>query len=126
MEMAIKLNELTDTRQNLESRNSRRILNKLTGIDLSEGEAFEVLAAIQAHKWFVSERLGRDVGMRVAAIDYFENVHDAGTGAVSGPTVWLRLTNLLRTSARLYLTHLSWKANDGIFSSYYSGSFPID
>jgi hypothetical protein len=26
------------------------------------------------HKWFVSERLGRDIGLRVAAIDYFENV----------------------------------------------------
>jgi hypothetical protein len=26
------------------------------------------------HKWFVSERLGRDVGLRVAALDYFENV----------------------------------------------------
>jgi hypothetical protein len=26
------------------------------------------------HKWFVSERIGRDVGLRVAAIDYFENV----------------------------------------------------
>lgn len=29
---------------------------------------------IQAHKWFVSERLGRDVGIFVAALDYFLNI----------------------------------------------------
>lgn len=26
------------------------------------------------HKWFMSERPGRDVGPQVAAIDYFENI----------------------------------------------------
>ena len=31
--------------------------------------------AIETHKWILSERLGRDVGLRVAALDYFENVH---------------------------------------------------
>ncbi|MBV8553532.1 MAG: DUF4032 domain-containing protein [Acidobacteriaceae bacterium] len=29
---------------------------------------------IQNHKWFLSERLGRDVGTGVAALDYFENI----------------------------------------------------
>jgi hypothetical protein len=32
---------------------------------------------IQNHKWFLSERVGRDVGTRVAALDYFENIHSA-------------------------------------------------
>jgi hypothetical protein len=31
-------------------------------------------SAIENHKWFLSERLGRDVGHAVAALDYFENV----------------------------------------------------
>jgi hypothetical protein len=35
---------------------------------------------IQDHKWFLSERLGRDVGTRVAALDYFENIHQADPG----------------------------------------------
>ncbi len=37
--------------------------------------------AIAEHKWLLSERLGRDVGMRVAALDYRLNVQpqpDAG------------------------------------------------
>ena len=34
--------------------------------------------AIQDHKWFLSERLGRDVGSKVAALDYFENVRPEG------------------------------------------------
>ena len=29
---------------------------------------------IQEHKWFLSERLGRDAGSKVAAVDYLENV----------------------------------------------------
>jgi hypothetical protein len=30
--------------------------------------------AIQEHKWFLSQKLGRDIGARVAALDYLENV----------------------------------------------------
>jgi hypothetical protein len=29
--------------------------------------------AIEQHKWVLSEKLGRDVGAKVAALDYFEN-----------------------------------------------------
>ena len=31
-------------------------------------------SGIQEHKWFLSERLGRDTGSKVAALDYLENV----------------------------------------------------
>lgn len=37
--------------------------------------------AINRHKWFLSERLGRDVGFHVAAADYFENIHPADTSS---------------------------------------------
>ena len=31
--------------------------------------------AIEEHKWLLSERLGRDIGSRVAAVDYLQNIH---------------------------------------------------
>ncbi len=35
--------------------------------------------AIEHHKWLLSERLGRDVGMQVAAADYLENITNTAT-----------------------------------------------
>ncbi len=52
-----------------------RTLSALAGARVSDAEARVVWPRILEHKWFVSERLGRDVGLRVAALDYFENVH---------------------------------------------------
>jgi hypothetical protein len=52
----------------------KRVLRKLTGLKLSETEARSAWPRVLEHKWFLSERLGRDVGLRVAAMDYFENV----------------------------------------------------
>ena len=57
---------------NTESR--RRVLKRLTGLKLSDLEAHIVWPRILDHKWYLSERIGRDVGLRVAAVDYFENV----------------------------------------------------
>jgi hypothetical protein len=55
--------------------NSRkRALRKLAGVRLSEREARAAWPRILEHKWYMGERLGRDVGLRVAAVDYFENV----------------------------------------------------
>lgn len=58
-------------------RAERYILRSLTGRALTETEAREVMPYIMEHKYFLSERLGRDVGLRVAAIDYFENIDRA-------------------------------------------------
>jgi transitional endoplasmic reticulum ATPase len=35
--------------------------------------AAELWVSILQHKWFLSEKLGRDVGLRVASLDYIEN-----------------------------------------------------
>jgi len=51
-----------------------RRLRRLTGVALPGGEAGRLWAEIQEHKWLLSERVGRDVGLRVAAVDYLENV----------------------------------------------------
>jgi len=52
----------------------RAVLQELTGLRLPPERACAVWSAVVEHKWLLSERLGRDVGLRVAAVDYFENV----------------------------------------------------
>ncbi|MDT5158203.1 MAG: transitional endoplasmic reticulum ATPase [Acidobacteriota bacterium] len=52
----------------------QKVLKELAGVRLTPTEARAEWTRMLEHKWFVSERLGRDVGLRVAAIDYFENV----------------------------------------------------
>ncbi len=53
----------------------RRVLEKLAGVKLSKAYARDVWPQVLEHKWYLSERLGRDVGLRVAAVDYFENLY---------------------------------------------------
>ena len=57
------------------ARRLRRSLRQLAGVELSAREARDVWPRVLEHKWYLGERLGRDVGLRVAAVDYFENVH---------------------------------------------------
>jgi hypothetical protein len=52
----------------------QKALKELAGVGLKPGEARAEWPRVLEHKWFMSERLGRDVGLRVAALDYFENV----------------------------------------------------
>src|SRR5437868_12153209 len=53
----------------------RRALRRaLAGVRISARAAQAAWPHIIEHKWYVSERLGRDVGLHVAAVDYFENV----------------------------------------------------
>lgn len=53
-------------------------LKQLTGRDFAREEANFVLEKVIDHKWFMGEWLKRDVGFRVAAIDYIENFYDEG------------------------------------------------
>jgi Domain of unknown function (DUF4032) len=55
----------------------QRLLRELAGVRLGPAEAASEWGRVLEHKWFVSERLGRDIGLRVAAVDYFENIHPA-------------------------------------------------
>lgn len=59
------------------ARRLRRSLRQLAGVELSAREARAVWPSVLEHKWYLGERLGRDVGLRVAAVDYFENIHPA-------------------------------------------------
>lgn len=55
-------------------RGAQVMLRALTGLTLGVMEARAIWPKILDHKWFLSERVGRDVGLRVAAIDYLENI----------------------------------------------------
>jgi hypothetical protein len=52
----------------------QRLLKELAGVTLSAAAARAEWPRVLEHKWYVSERLGRDIGPRAAAVDYFENV----------------------------------------------------
>jgi hypothetical protein len=65
-------------KQNLTA--EQMFLKKFTGGRLTNDDARRLFERIEDHKWYVSERLGRDVGLKVAAIDYLENIHDAAGG----------------------------------------------
>src|ERR1044072_5295280 len=52
----------------------QKVLKELAGVRLKPAEARAEWLRVLEHKWFVSGRMGRDVGLRVAALDYFENV----------------------------------------------------
>src|SRR5215210_3574591 len=57
-----------------EARALRRSLKEWAGVKLTRSEARDAWPQVLEHKWYLGERLGRDVGLRVAAVDYFENV----------------------------------------------------
>jgi hypothetical protein len=59
------------------ARRLRRSLRRLAGVELSAAEARAAWPSVLEHKWYLGERLGRDVGLRVAAVDYFENISPA-------------------------------------------------
>lgn len=52
----------------------QRALKELIGVRLPAKEARHTWQRIQDHKWYISERLGRDVGLHVAAVDFIENI----------------------------------------------------
>jgi hypothetical protein len=51
-------------------------LKKYLNADFSKIEAKYLWERIADHKWLVSERLRRDIGFRVAAVDYVENFYE--------------------------------------------------
>jgi hypothetical protein len=74
MPISFKLEHVIEEVLNEHPQDQKRTLRKLAGVKLSTTEALAAWPRILEHKWFLSERLGRDVGLRVAAVDYFENV----------------------------------------------------
>ncbi len=63
--------------ERLRADDERELLCQAVGRRLSTREARVVWPEVLEHKWLLSEKLGRDVGLRVAAVDYFVNVRAA-------------------------------------------------
>jgi hypothetical protein len=54
-------------------------LKKYLSRDFPKKEAKYLWERIVDHKWYIGERLQRDVGFRVAAVDYVENFYQPGS-----------------------------------------------
>ena len=79
----------------------QEVLKELAGVKLRPAEARAEWPRVLEHKWFVSERLGRDIGLRVAAIDYFENVRLPRHTRTNGRTASRVLRRAAQTSGVL-------------------------
>jgi hypothetical protein len=62
-----------------ETLDQQRALKELAYAKISRAEIRYAWSYILEHKWYMSERLGRDVGLKVAAVDFFENVQPRQT-----------------------------------------------
>jgi hypothetical protein len=74
MPIPLKLDHVIESLADAEQ---QALLARAAGRRLSRNEATSAWPAVVRHKWLLSERLGRDVGLRVAAVDYFDNVRIA-------------------------------------------------
>ncbi|HEY8561263.1 MAG TPA: DUF4032 domain-containing protein [Pyrinomonadaceae bacterium] len=54
----------------------QKMVSKYLSAELPAREAKYLWERIVDHKWYVSEGLKRDVGFRVAAVDYVENFYE--------------------------------------------------
>jgi hypothetical protein len=80
-------------------RSAQQRIKRLSGRTLSASEASAVWPRILEHKWYISERLGRDTGLRVAAIDYLENIYNAPKQrSHSLPAKWSMMHPLTRAA----------------------------
>ncbi len=57
----------------------QQTLKSLVGANYTKEEAKYIWGRVIDHKWYVGERLRRDVGLRVAAVDYVENFYNPAT-----------------------------------------------
>ena len=74
MPLSFRLERVIEKIISVRLRGRKRALKKLAGVKMSASEAEHAWPRVLDHKWYLSERLGRDVGLRVAAADYFENI----------------------------------------------------
>lgn len=69
--------------------------------------------AISLHKWYLSEKLGRDVGMSVAALDYNLNIKKAVPPAPKTHWFFLLLERLAATHGIRALADANYTARGG-------------
>ena len=55
---------------------AQALIEAFTGRVIAKADALNLLKRLPDHKWYLSERLGRDVGPKVAAVDLVENFYE--------------------------------------------------
>lgn len=79
------------------------LLSQFTGKQFSRNEAEILFGKIINHKWNMSEKLNRDVGLRVATIDFMENFYQLRENAEGKSIIKKFLENkTLRNFIRFY------------------------
>ena len=81
----------------------RSLLQVYTGSRISETEAEKLLRRIADHKWHISEKLDRDVGFHVAAIDYVENFYEPQPPESPVSAFVSKTGRVIRSAIRKYL-----------------------
>lgn len=80
-------------------------LKKYLNKNFPRKEAKYLWDRIVDHKWYVSERLKRDIGFRVAAVDYIENFYEPNSvfGSKNKPSgVFGKIFRPVSTTLRSY------------------------
>jgi hypothetical protein len=62
-----------DTMARVQAAEHAAVLARVAGVRLPPRVADVAWERVQVHKWLVSEREGRDVGLRFAALDWLQN-----------------------------------------------------
>lgn len=84
------------------------ILRKLTGVNFTKKEAEHIWERVVDHKWYIGERLKRDVGERVAAVDYIENFYEPNKFFKNNQSgVFRRIMNSFANVSRAYFVSKS-------------------
>jgi hypothetical protein len=85
-------------------------LQKYLNRDFSKKEAAYLWERIADHKWYLGERLKRDVGFRVAAVDYIENFYEPNSffgGKTRKPGVFGKIFHPINSTLRSYFVSKS-------------------
>ncbi|MEP6787116.1 MAG: DUF4032 domain-containing protein [Acidobacteriota bacterium] len=89
----------------------KTLLEIYTGNRISETEAKTLLRRISDHKWYVSERLDRDVGFHVAAIDYVENFYQPQAARFAGARIASISSKAVKAAGGFLKSYLTAKGN---------------
>jgi hypothetical protein len=93
----------------------RKLLSNYTCSKISEPEARYLWPRIVDHKWLLSERLSRDVGFHVAAVDYVENFYEPISGERNESKMRPSLKTIKRRANSVIRFYFESKGNNPSF-----------
>ncbi len=88
---------------------AQKLLKEHTGRNFSTKDASRLWPLIVEHKWYLGERLGRDIGFRAAAVDFVENIYEPALSFNGSSGFIDRFVRAIGSAARYY-----FRAKSGI------------